>query len=271
MKVVSITCLNIVLIVCTAMAQQPSLEIQTGAQGLQYQLNNGESMLRAGGSLDIGYSYPLGGSWDLLTGVGGGYYSTKATSKDGTVYSSYEVDNTGSAFQYNITTRGYTETQQFFAVGIPVKLYYNSSGKTKWYANAGVRVVVPFRATLKASAQALSRSAYYPDYNIEIDDLEQHGFGTTTNWQGKASQSLNATVAASAGTGLNFTLARFLHLYTGVYAEYGLTTMRTRDDQSNLIKYDRENPANSRLAGLMSISGKGRLVSYGLQVRLTMR
>src|ERR1700735_4072106 len=98
-----------------APAQGLIIGLDGGWQGMRYPLQNRRNNLRPAGSLDLFYSFRLAGNWDLLTGVSGGIYRTQAVLPDGTVFTNYQVDDAGSAFQYEMKTTGYKETQRFFA------------------------------------------------------------------------------------------------------------------------------------------------------------
>ncbi len=74
------------------------------------------------GSVALLYTFGLGGNWGLITGITAGVYRTQATLPDGTSFSYYQIDDEGSAFQYGMKTRGYTETQQFLAAGVPLQI-----------------------------------------------------------------------------------------------------------------------------------------------------
>ena len=252
-----------------ANAQEFGVEVNGGLQGLNYTLPNGTAKLQPGGSLACNYTFPLGKRWGLITGIGAGYYATEATLQEGAVFSSYQVDDAGSAFQYNVATTGYKEKQHFLAAAIPVMLQYHTTGKTQWYLNAGGKVLLPFNEKSTASAQHLTLSGYYPDYNIEVKDLPQHGFGTVNNWQGNATQKLKVTATASAATGISFLLSERIRLYTGVYIDYGVTNMKkSGSERPAFVSYDATNVNNAAATGVLNISGSAKLMAYGIQVRL---
>lgn len=270
MRTHTIICLSLLLIAGSAGAQKLDLQAAAGMQGLNYKLTNGSSRLGVGGGLGVGYSYPLNNQWQLLSAASAELFNTRATLKDGAVFSSYQVDESGSAFQYNVITRGYEETQRFFALAIPVKLQYTHQGKTAWYANGGLRFVLPFKANLRASANELMVSGYYPDHNIEVKDLPQHGFGTFQNWQGSNKQTLNPTVALSGAAGFSFPLSDGLRLHTGLFIDYGLTNMRTREQQNgSLVTYAPGKTNTPQALGAMNISSRASLVAYGLQFKIS--
>jgi OmpA-OmpF porin, OOP family len=269
MRTLIIICLNMVLIRHSASAQELGIEINGGLQGLKYNIANGESKLQAGGNVGINYSYPLASKFNLITGVTAGYFSTKNTLKDGAVFSSNQVDDAGSAFRLNASATGYRETQRFFTAGVPVMVQYHTSGEKQWYINAGAKFLFPFSSTVKSSANQLKLSGYYPDYNIEVDDLPKHGFGTVANWQSNSKLVLNATATLSAATGINFSVAHNMKLYTGLYLDYGLTNMKTGDGRNNsCVAYNSKNINDTKTLGAAEIADKARMLAYGIQVRI---
>jgi len=260
-----------VFAVITAGAQELNVWLDGGWQGLSYKVQNGSSSLQPGGSLGLGYTFPLARHWNILTGVAGGFYGTKATLADGK-YSFPQVDATGSAFEYNVGTTGYKETQRFFAFSVPLLLQYHSSGSgTQWYLSGGGKLLLPFNADVKASAGQLNLTGYYPDFNEVLSNLPQHGFGTVDNWSGSTTYKLKTAAALSAEAGLSFALSGHTRLYTGVYADYGLTNMRGKTGNSaSLVSYNADGLTGVQAGGVLNVprTGNARLLSYGIRVKL---
>lgn len=265
---ITIACLTALSLAGSAFAQEFGIELNGGLQGLRYDLNNGDRKLQPGGSLGVNYTFRLGKQWGLLAGVSASYFNTKVTLQDGT-FSSYQVDNTGSAFQYNIKATGFEEKQSFLAGTIPLMLQYHTLGNTRWYVNAGAKLILPVEATVKAKASQLTLSGYYPDYNIEVKDMPQHGFGTVNNWQSETKQELKPSVAASAATGISFRLGEGMRLYTGVYFDYGVTNMKKGSgDNASLVAYNPENINEAKAGSLLNGIDKIHAMGYGIQVRI---
>ncbi len=262
----------LVAITVRSSGQELGIELNGGLQGTQYQLQNGKTMQLPGGSLGLSYSFRLAGHWNLLTGVTGGIFRTQARLNDGVAFTYGEVDDAGSAFQYNVKPVGYKETQQFIAASIPLLLQYQTAGaRTRWYFNAGGQVLFPLNASIQLSAGQLSLSGYYPDYNVELSNVPQHGFGTINNWAASQTSELRPAVALSAATGLSFRVSPGTRLYTGLYVDYGLTDLKGSSDSMPLVTYSSSNingvQANSVLK--MPIAGQMTLLSFGLQMRLS--
>ena len=259
-------------IIMRADAQGLNIELNGGLQGMRYQLQNGQVQLLPGGSLGLTYSFRLGNNWDLLSGVTGGVYRTKASLRDGVVFTTYEVDDLGSAFQYTMKTVGYKETQQFFAAAIPLLLQYHTTGAgVQWYFDGGGKVFAPFNSSTKVSAKQLTLSGYYPDFNIDVSNLPEHGFGTVNGWKTSATTKLSPSAALSAATGISFRLSSGSRLYAGVYVDYGLTTLKEKTDSMPLITYNPNGITGVRAGGVLNGSGTGpvNLLSFGLQLRLS--
>jgi OOP family OmpA-OmpF porin len=254
-------------------AQGLSIELDGGLQGIQYGLSRGSVKLLPGGSLGLLYTFRLTGPFDLITGITGGIYRTQASLPNGTVFTNYQVDDKGSAFQYNMKAEGYKETERFIAAGIPLLLQYHGTGEeTQWYFNAGGKVVFPSAASTQISAQQLTLSGYYPDYNIDVSNLPQHGFGILNNWKASASTVLKPAVALSAATGFSFGLSRGMRLSIGLYVDYGLTALKGRSDSMPLVTYSPAGVSAVKANSLLNMpnAGPAKLLSFGLQLRLSL-
>lgn len=261
-----------IAITCNAISQELSVELNGGAQGLHYTIDNGNAKLQPGGSLGIGYSFPVQKHWDVITGINGGYYATKATLYNGAPFSSFQVDDMGSAFQYNVKTTGFQEKQQFWAAGIPVLLQYHTAGeKGQWYINGGAKFLLPFGGKAKGSAKEIAISGYYPDVNVEVSDLPAHGFGTIENWSGEHNLDLKPSAMLSLATGYSFKLSESLRLYTGIYADYGVNTIYKKDGNGTMLPYS-SNGINHISAGTvlnMTGTGDAKPLALGVQFKLS--
>jgi OmpA-OmpF porin, OOP family len=254
-------------------AQGLSIGLDGGLQGMQYRLADGTDKLLPGGSLELLYTFQLKGPWSLITGVTGGVYCTRASLPDGAVFSNYQVDDEGSAFQYSMKAEGYKELQRFFAAGIPVLLQYHTTGSgPEWYINGGGKILFPSVANIQISAQQVSLSGYYPDYNIDVSDVPQHGFGTINGWKAGASSDFKPTAALSLATGFSFALSRGMRMYTGLYVDYGLTGLKDRSDSLPLVTYSPAGVTGVQANSVLNTpnAGQAKLLSIGLQVRLAL-
>lgn len=253
-------------------AQGLSVEINGGEQGTHYSLRNGKTSLLPGGSLGLLYTFPIKDGLGVMTGITGAVYRTKAMLPDGALFNNYQVDDAGSAFQYSMKTEGYQETQQFFAAGIPIILQYHTPGAGRqFYISGGGKVLLPANDRIHVSARQLMLSGYYPDYNVEVSDLPQHGFGTVNQWTANTTAKLNPAVALTASAGVGFRISPTMRLFSGLYIEYGLTSLRAASkDSMPLVSYSPTGVAGVKGNGVLTMPGAGAMksLSFGLQVRL---
>lgn len=260
------------ILIIKAYSQELGIQLDGGLQGMPYSLQNAQTKQLPAGSLGLNYTFRLGTQWGFLTGINGGLYRTQITLQDGRTFSHYEVDDVGSAFQYNLTPTGYKETQQFFAASIPLLLQYHTIGTGRqFYFNGGGKIFIPFNTNVKISAQQLSISGYYPDFNIAVSNLPQHGFGTINSWKSSTTSNLKPAAALSAATGVVFRISPTMRLYTGLYVDFGLTDLRQKNDSTPFVTYSSNGLNGVQLNGVLNIkdASQAALLSFGLQVRLS--
>lgn len=251
-------------------AQELHVKVSGGWSGLNYNSNQIDEALGFGGGLGVGYTYFLNSNWGIVTGLDLQYSSNRLGIQNQT-FTNYEVDSRTSAFEYRVSANGYKEKQDFVSLAIPVFLQYRTafSPKTTAYINLGGKLLLPGKQNIDAKANTLALSGYYPDSNLEIDDLPNHGFGTLTNWSDETKVSLKTAVLLSVETGLAFKFKEQT-LYTGLYFDYGLNNMLSKDASENIVSYA---PQGIDLIQANSIStnyelvDKARYVSTGVQLK----
>ena len=250
-------------------AQGFGIELNGGLQGMYYPLKSGQTKLLPAGSFGLNYIFRLSNHFGLLTGVSGGLYRTQATLQDGHLFTFGEVDDAGSAFQYRLKFTVYKETQHFFAASIPLLLQYQTGGAGKqWYINGGGKFFIPFNISAQTSAQQVNLTGYYPDFNVEVSDLPQHGFGTLTNWNSSTTLKLKPAAVVSAGTGMIFRLSAGKTLSVGLFVDLGLTDLKDKNDSMPFVSYSSKgiNGAEANSVLNSANAGQVKLHSYGLRV-----
>ncbi len=250
---------------------QFSICVNTGLSGLQYKSQYGKSKILPSLGAEIGYTKVFSNHWALLTGIGVTRYATDATVTNGSTLIQNQVDDVGAAFEYRDKPTEYMETQRLYGVNIPLMMQYRTGNekKVQWYFNAGARFIAPLDLSVKATAQQIDLSGYYPDVNLTINELQQHGFGTVYNWSKETKYVLKPTVAATAGTGVSFTLGNGDKFYVGVYGTYGLTDMKKVTDMP-LVSYNAPISSGVLANSVLSTNGvnKVRIFDVGIQLKM---
>ncbi|WPO78347.1 OmpA family protein [Flavobacterium sp. KACC 22761] len=256
-----------------ASAQEITVKLNGGPSGILYDSSIGDGQLKIGGGLGIGYTYFFSNHWGINSGLDFMYNQNSFKLNDGNTISSYKIDDQGSAFEYQVSPKNYKEDQHFMSFAVPVLLQYRTSfaSQTEWYLGFGGKILFPGKQKIKASADEIQLSGYYPDLNILIDDLPSHGFGKVTNWKDEASVSLDPTFLISVETGLTFKLKENMKLYTGVYADYGLTNLTNDNPNANIVTYSPSGINNLQAEGVIGnnkVVQETRYFSAGIQLKL---
>lgn len=270
---IKITIATLLLFSISIKAQELNFKINGGPSGILYDSNLGNGKLKFGGGIGVGYTYFFSDHWGITTGADVMYNQNSFDLNNGTTFSSYEVDDQTSAFEYQVTPTNYKEDQHFISVAIPLMMQYRTfiASQTQLYFGFGGKILFPGKQTVKASASELQLSGYYPDVNLIVDDLPSHGFGKVTNWQDKTTVSLDPTFLLSAETGLTFKLKEKTQLYTGIYVDYGLTDIAKETPNTNIVAYSPtgiDNIQANGTAGNKKIVQESRYFSAGIQLKL---
>jgi outer membrane protein OmpA-like peptidoglycan-associated protein len=270
---IKITLAAVILANAFVNAQEFNIKINGGPSGILYKSALGNGKPKIGAGFGLGYTYFFNKNWGISTGIDAAYNQNSFELNDGTVISNYEVDDQTSAFEYRVKSSKYKESQSFISASIPLLVQYRTavSSQSEWYIAGGAKVLFPGKQKVKASAEQLQLSGYYPDLNLLVDELPVHGFGTVNNWQDKTSVSLQTSFLLSLETGLSFTLSEKTKLYTGIYLDYGLTDMAKNTADQNIVSYSSNGIANIQAQGIIgnkTIVQESRYFAAGLQVKL---
>ncbi|PKV49865.1 outer membrane protein with beta-barrel domain [Aquimarina sp. MAR_2010_214] len=270
LKVIIGLCLFCTLIGHT---QEFVLKTSSGLSGILYDDLNGKGTIGFGGGLGVGYTYFLNAHWGILTGAEIAYNQNQYKLNTDEVISTPKIDDYRSAFYYQVKTTGYKEDQSFVSVAIPLIVQYRSliSNKTEFYFGVGGKLLLPTNQQVSASAATIATSGYYPDLNLEIDDLPNHGFGILNNWEDKGSLSLKPSVLLSLEGGLSFSLKKGTKLYTGIYADYGLTDLQDHNSTKNLVTYNLNGLDDIAVNGILAANNTvkhSKYLSAGIQIKL---
>ena len=268
-----LTILFLALFTSTIKAQEFNIKINGGPSGILYDSALGDAKLKTGFGIGLGYTYFISKHWGIVTGIEGQYSQNSFKLNEGTTFTSYEIDDQGSAFEYRTIAKNYKEDQNFFSLAVPILLQYrtNLSTNTGFYLGFGAKALFPGKLKAKANASEIQTSGYYPDLDLVIDNLPSHGFGKVSSWEDSVSVSLSPSILLSVESGLSFKLKENLNLYTGIYFDYGLSDLVKKSQDSNLVTYNPNEVSMIKANGVIGnekIVQKSNFLSAGLQVKL---
>ncbi len=240
-----------------------------GLAGQKYKSIDGENKINLGGHLGLSYTHYFTDSLGIYTGLEFGSYHFKLNLNYEYQYSQNIVNDLGNAFEYRITTNQYQEDNHFTALAIPVMIKYLWGKRYKFYVQGGAKLIIPQKIKMTVNANKVHLSGYFPDKNLLIENMPNHGFGSMIDWKQKTEDNQNLSVALSLATGMYFDIGRKSRLYTGLYLDYGVTNMykNVKSDESKpFIDYSPEGIEYAKPNGLLN---NRNLLAFGIQLSYT--
>lgn len=252
-------------------AQKMSIEVNGGLSGMNYNIKNGKSSLGFGFAVGANYHHTLNDMWSAIGGLQIGMHSSRVTLGN-TQYSSNEIDGTSTAFQLQTTAVGYKEEQTLYTLNIPLLAEYSTYIKreVKLKILGGFKVFIPISQSAKSKANKLEVTGYYPNVNVTVDDLAQHGFGTNSNWEDNQTPlKLSTSIALSLQSGVDFYIANKM-MYAGLYFDYGLNDISNSTKEENIVNYSSKGLDKIKAKGISNSTStiNVRAMSFGINLKI---
>ncbi|EIJ40454.1 hypothetical protein JoomaDRAFT_3514 [Galbibacter orientalis DSM 19592] len=242
-----------------------------GFSTMSYDLDQGKVNKRLGASFGFRYAYYLNNQWSL--GLGVDYQSYNASASLGNVKAAYTTtDFENEDFEFRYTAENYKEEQWLKYLNLPITAQYETLGEnTRFYISAGTKLGFPLKGKYQTSANAITTSGYYSQYDAELFDPAFAGFGTYgTQETNKEELDIKLSYSAIIETGIKQKIAEHSSIYVGVYFDYGINSIIDSQDQTRqLVEYDAEDPVNFKYNSVFDsgIAKNMRLISYGIKLR----
>jgi outer membrane protein OmpA-like peptidoglycan-associated protein len=242
------------------------LNVGGGFHNLSYTLQNGTEKGQFGYTLNAGYSYFFTPEWGLHTGLGLQSFNSLST-LNFLQSTPNVVDADGALYTFKANYINWQEKQQVLFVDLPLEIQYKHffGNKIGLLAGLGGKISMPIMGNYKAAGGKFVTTGYYPQYNVELSDMPQHGFSTFTNGF-SGDLSVKPSFMAIADIGGLYELSEGLDLYVGAYVNYGLNNILKAD--SKLI-YQPDGLYNGLFASNQTNSVTP--ISIGLKVGLSLR
>jgi hypothetical protein len=248
-----------------------------GASMLKY------SLAKDGGKTDgannivltagLGYTWNINEHIGIVTGLEITEYESKAEYSAISGDRDYGVTEK-NRFNFGYSITGYIEEQDFILLSVPVMAQYNfpMSGSIVSYLSGGLKIGYPVQAKATISSTAINTFGHYYYENQTYTGLPQYGF-ITNNKSASMERDIdtNISVALSLEAGLKFLLLDKILLYSGIYFDYGLNSLRS-EKEMQLINYQELNPSDLRYGSILNTSfvDDVRLFGIGLKLRLSL-
>lgn len=243
--------------------------VQAGVANIQSDVKGVSEGNEIGGALKIGYVYSLTDHIGIGSGIEFSQYKQNVfLNHPSATLSSFEVDLSGSAFVYNVTTGNYKENQKLQAIQIPLFLQYkkNINKGVDFNFRAGAKYFLPVNYKIESSATFVDGEAYYPDVDLYIDDLPEYGFGRQVNYLASGAYKTKGGVMSSFELGFTFEMGQKNALYAAMFFENSYGSILDQKQSESYIAYNQASVAGREANGLYSIDKNAEIrpVSFGL-------
>lgn len=213
---------------------------------LKYDLPVGADLNKGYGvGFGVQYALYLNSNWSVSAGLEYQQYRSEALFSD---FSDYHrtKDEEGTDFDFHSSANTYKEQQWVDMLNIPVLFRYETAPWTNTFivGAAGFQLGIPITSKYKATAEDLTTSGYFQQWNVTLNDPAFMGFGSWGNVQSsKQKLDIRNSYSLLLEMGLKQQLNEKHSLYFGFYADLGLNSLTNSDLTSEaLIEYNADSP-----------------------------
>ena len=238
---------------------------------LEYDGVDNKAALDDGIGFGIEYGRYLSPQWSLRTGVALQTY--RGNAKLDVINGAYVTqDSEAEAFEFRYRFTDYRETQTARYIQIPLLAQYETSGRTRVFASAGVKLGLTVKSEYEASAATLNTAGYYEQYDALLEAPRFAGFGDfgSYNWEAE-DLALKTNVMLSVETGLKLPVTESSLVYFSLYLDYGLTNVFDDTNSNRLLEYNAAPEVNftgnSVLTTQTGMLDTIKTISYGFKLK----
>ncbi|MDR0728605.1 MAG: PorT family protein [Prevotellaceae bacterium] len=227
-----------------------------GVSTLLYSSSALQSSYEPGGHIGIGYTFFFTTEWGI--GTGAELTLLNAGASFPLLSDAYNANDGSDPFIFHYTVYDYSEKIQMYSANIPLMIYYRSpvNPSMTFYAGLGGKVSIPLQNTVTATMPKATTAGYYSAYHVDLHMPAFRGFGTFENLTLDGAPTFKMYYIASAETGLKWRISSNWSIYTGLYVDYGLTSIVDGEQDKPFIPYNETawnvNPVSYHHSALVS-------------------
>lgn len=263
-----------------------SAYIGGGFSSLKYKLSTGgEQTTRYGGNTGLSYMFFLNDIFGIGAGVEIGCYNAKAAVSG--FSDRYQAHDGTESFEYRYDVKNYSEKQHALYLNFPINFQIQLpvfSDEHLTYLAIGGKFGIPIDRYYKSQSDQYKISAYYPQYDVLLESPASQGLGTFVNKGVKNNIVLNRSYSITAELGMKWMVSDNYSLYTGIYADYGLSDISTNQNNGYFLEYNSGKPTvidnksifdsrylDSANGTSHKFVGKNSLIALGIKLKFTFR
>lgn len=241
-------------------------DLGAGQHRINYAPENGTVKPGFGFTGNLTYNYFFAPNWGFGTGIA--VQTFKSTATLNFMSTTPSVDTDGDSFDYRANFNNWQESQKMLMLEIPIALNYRQQfgDNLGILISGGTKISLPVRSVYETVGGEITTTGYYPQWNVELSGMPQHGFDTYSEFP---SSDIDAKLNFSlfANLGALYKISEKMDLYIGAYVNYGLSDVFNAVDRE--VYQVNEGIYNGTLAS--NQISKANLVSVGVKVGINLR
>lgn len=248
-----------------------SLSAGGGISTLLYDFPYGSSEMGKGGRFNIDYNIFFSRVCGISFGLGGSKLNSTVNFDEGSKYSTmvkvpvtnYNGKETNYDAKCTTTFSGWTETQSLFALEVPVGILFRApmGEKTTFLAGVGAKLSFPIKTSYEVTDGSMTSSLYVEKLNARYDSVPSQGITTSDVHDSGETETKLVSVSGYLDLNLVHRVGR-IHLFYGLYADYGLTSIAKKD--KSFVSIDGYN-------GVLSSDAVEKVIPFSVGLRLGLK
>jgi opacity protein-like surface antigen len=237
---------------------------------------NGSVSGVAGGGAGLAYTFNVNSSFGIVAGVEMTTCGAEASFDE--IHDEYSAETIESSlYEFSYTMNNYKEKQSVTVFSIPVMAKYGlpiDGGPARFYAAGGFKFGFPVSAKTDIAPGTTTTSIYGADEQVRYENADMPHNGLVHNAvlpNTKKDLELGFSATLSLEAGLGFTLTDKINLYAGAYFDYGLNSVRKKNNRRLFRLEDHYEETSKFIYNSVLDTGlteKANLMSVGLKLRI---
>lgn len=258
-------------------AQAPEHYLNVGGQlglaGYRYDVlgEDAKPQFGIGGSCE--YTYYFHHQWGIHTGITFASYSTKANIGLHQLSFENQADSEGDIFRRDVYLESWKEKQRTLLLTVPISIRFKQpiSDAFDFYADAGFEVQLPISGKYKIDGGTIEGKAYYPKWNIYLENLPEHGLSKDNSSFPNGNAKQRVSLAALLKLGFAYKLNDRYSIYLGATSAIGITNAKNSSNKY-LVQVDENGTTSYNGIVASNTAGKMRSISimgeFGVNIKL---
>lgn len=238
------------------------IETSLGLHDLKPDLMSGSSEAKPGLCVTVGVVQDRTTRFAMQYGLGVETFASVQTLEG--VTNVPDLDSEGDAYVYRTYLNRWVEKNSGFFLQIPVGVLYRYplGEYAHLLSQGGLKLSIPLASSYRTVSGRLTTTGYYERWNVELYDMPEQGFQTTSEaYRGKF--ALAPALSVQAAVGVTYPIAWKKEIYLGVYGSCGLYSIGNKSAQD---LFDQQ----GRYHGLFSSSLVKGVVPYAVGLKLAL-